>query len=82
MLSYCSDSEIRKYFYSSKNSIASQGKYDNREFILNILRLRKEKATILDYDNYAEYSFSLKMAESPEKVKILMEEIQEKSFQK
>jgi Zn-dependent oligopeptidase len=82
VLSYCSESEIRKHFYTTKNSIASQGKYDNRNILLNILKLRKEKATILDYDNYAEYSFSLKMAESPEKVKILMQEIQEKSFQK
>lgn len=78
VLAYCVDSEIRKYFYNSKNNKASKWKYDNSEIILKTLQLRREKALLLGYNNYAEYSLSLKMAESPEKLKNMIEEIQKK----
>ncbi|NUJ97273.1 M3 family metallopeptidase [Candidatus Gracilibacteria bacterium] len=78
VLAYCVDSEIRRYFYNSKNNKASKGKYDNSEIILKTLQLRREKALLLGYNNYAEYSLSLKMAESPEKLKNMIEEIQKK----
>lgn len=47
VMTYCSDSEIRKYFYTEKNKVASEGKYDNREIIRQIHALKQEKAHIL-----------------------------------
>lgn len=65
---YCTDREIRKLFYTEKNKFASQWKYDNREIVLNILKLRDKKAKLLWYENYASYGFEYKMAESPKQV--------------
>lgn len=75
VMTYCSDSEIRKYFYTEKNKVASEGKYDNREIIRQIHALKQEKAHILWFKNYAELSLSFKMAEKPEVVTALSEEI-------
>lgn len=79
VLTYCTDSEIRKYFYIEKNKVASEWKYDNREIIRNIHALKEEKAHILWHKNYAEYSLSLKMAKKPEKVEKLMKDIYKKA---
>lgn len=46
-MSYCSDSDIRKHFYTEKNKVASGGKYDNREIIRQIHAFKQEKAHIL-----------------------------------
>lgn len=79
---YCSDREIRKYFYTEKNKFASYGVYDNREVVLNILKLREQKAKILGYENYASYSFEYKMAENPQKVINLISETTDKAREK
>ncbi len=78
-MKYCSDADIRKYFYEARIQFASSGKYDNREIILKILKLREEKAHILGYKNYAELSLVFKMAETPEQVKTLFGEISQKA---
>ena len=68
IMKYCSNSEVRKYFYTERNKIASSGEYDNRPIVLEILTLKEKKATILGFKNYAELSLHFKMAESVEKV--------------
>ena len=82
IMSYCSDTKIREHFYKTKNQFASSGKYDNRQIILDILTLRSQKASLLGYNNYAEYSFEHKMAESPKKVINLIKEVASKAKRK
>jgi Zn-dependent oligopeptidase len=72
-MKYCTDSKIRKDFAVANITFASSGKYDNRENILNILKLKKEKSDILGYKNYAELSLNSKMADSPKQVFELIE---------
>lgn len=81
-MTYCPDREVRKLFYDTKNAFASEGKYDNREIILKILKLKDEKAKIMGYKNYAEYSLQTKMATSPEEVIDLIEDVFEKGKSK
>jgi len=73
IMKYCSDTEVRKYFYDARNQFASEGRYDNREIILEILTLRQEKAKILGKNNYGELALHFQMAESPEQVIELIE---------
>lgn len=47
ILSYCSNSKIREDFAKAMNSFASSGELDNRPLILEILKLREEKARLL-----------------------------------
>lgn len=79
IMKYCSDAEIRKRFYEARVSFASTGKYDNAPIILDILRLRNEKAEILGYESYAHLSLEFKMAESPSQVLELFEGISGKA---
>lgn len=66
LLWYSTDSTTRNEIRNAYKSIASSGKYDNREIILKILKLRQELTQILWYKNYWEYSLASKMAPSPE----------------
>ncbi len=79
IMKYCSDGNIRKDFYEKKHSFASNWKYDNRKIVLEILKLREEKANILWYKNYAELSLEFKMAKSPEEIVNLFENINKKA---
>ncbi|EKE28954.1 MAG: Oligopeptidase A [uncultured bacterium (gcode 4)] len=82
VMKFCSSSEIRKHFYTCRNTKATSGKYDNRPMILEILKLRKEESILLWHKNYAENSLVDKMAESPEKVIELLEQIRERAIGK
>lgn len=82
IMKYCSSQEIRKDFEFSHNNIASKWNFDNREIVLKILKLKKEKSEVLGYKNYAELSLNSKMAESPEQVFTFVEWISKKAREK
>ena len=79
IMKYCSDSNIRKDFYVKKHSFASSWKYDNRKIVLEILKLREEKARILWYKNYAELSLEFKMTKTPKQIIDLFKDINKKA---
>lgn len=79
LMTYCSDRTVREKLLKDRNKFASNWKYDNRPLILEMLKLKKEKAKILWYKNYAEYSLQSKMAETPEQVISLIEWIAQKA---
>ncbi len=68
VMKYCSESSVRKYFYESRNSFATTGKYNNNPLILEILKLREQKAKLLGFKNYAELSLHFKMADSSKQI--------------
>lgn len=82
IMEYCSSSKVRKDFLDASVSFASSWEFDNREIVLEILKLKKEKSDILWYKNYAELSLVRKMADSPEQVLELIEWISKKSKKK
>jgi len=79
VMKYCSDSKIRKHFYEARHTFATQGQYNNKPLILEILKLRQKKAELLGFRNYAELSLQFKMAESPEQILELFGDISEKA---
>ncbi len=82
IISYCENRELRKEMYFAYNQIGSEfmldGKYDNKEIIKEIQELRKEKAELLGYENYAEYSIEPKMASSAKEVVDFLDDITSK----
>ncbi len=82
IMKYCSDPKVREDFAIANYSFASSGKYDNRENILNILKLKSQKASLLWYKNFAELSLNSKMADSPEQIFELIEGISKKAREK
>lgn len=82
IMKYCSDRKIRQDFEKAGYTTASSWKFDNRAIVLEILKLKDEKAKILWFKNYAELSLNTKMADSPKQVKDLILWISEKAKQK
>ncbi len=72
-LTYADNSDLRRRMYEAFVTRASEtgpdgGRFDNGETMLEMLKLRQEKAQLLGFENYAEYSLETKMAESVAKV--------------
>jgi peptidyl-dipeptidase Dcp len=68
-LQYADNRSLREklycgYFMRCNND----NKFDNKEILLNIANLRVERANLLGYKTFAEYSISRNMAQTPEKV--------------
>lgn len=73
VLNYADNRELREEMYVAYVTRASDqgpqaGKWDNSAIMQEILALRHELATLLDFANYAEYSLRTKMANSPQQV--------------
>ena len=79
VLSYSLEQKLREEIYRNYNSIASIGDKDNSEIMIEILELREEESKLLSYKNYAEYSLSTKMAETPEQVIDFLEDLADKA---
>ena len=82
IMKYCSDREVRKYFYESRQSFATQGKHNNKKVILDILQTRQQKAHILWFADYIGLSLHFKMAESAEQIQELFAGITQKAKKK
>lgn len=77
----CENRDLRREFYLANVKKASEGEFDNSELMLQILRLRKEKANLLGYENFGELSTSDKMAGNVKSVTQLLEELFTASYE-
>ncbi len=72
VMQYAKSSALREKLYLAHNTRASElfesGKFDNTQVMREILALRQEESKLLGYDNFAQVSLVLKMANSPEEV--------------
>lgn len=73
ILNYADNRELRQEMYVAYMTRASDqgphaGKWDNGPVMQEILALRHKLATLLGFANYAEYSLSTKMADTPQQV--------------
>lgn len=72
---------LREKMYRAFVMRASAGEFDNSELIRRILTLRREKAQLLGYDQYAEVSLAEKMAPNVAAVQELFETLRLASWQ-
>lgn len=71
VMQYADDRFLRETLYRAFSTRASEfdgGKYDNTPLIDEILKLRREEASLLGFANYAESSLATKMADTPANV--------------
>ena len=79
-MKYAANRDLRK-----KMAIAFGAKgfhndqFDNQENVLEIVKLRHQKANLLGYETYAHFILEERMAESPEKVNHFLEELLQKA---
>lgn len=79
LITYCTDTNVRKEVRNSYKSFASTWKYDNSDYVVQMLKLRQQMAELLWYNNYWEYSLSDKMAPNPEYVMEQEDKIRDKA---
>ncbi len=65
----------REHIYRAYLSRADEGELDNSPLIMEILRLKKEKAKLLGYESYADLSLASKMAPDVEAIQGMLTEL-------
>ncbi|MCL4108182.1 UNVERIFIED_CONTAM: hypothetical protein GTU68_066105 [Idotea baltica] len=79
-MQHCRNRDLREQVYRQYISRASAGELDNAPLINKILKLRKQKAQLLGFNNYAELSLAQKMATKVEFVQDMYDTLQKKSW--
>ena len=67
-VTYADNRELRERVWRAFSNRAYGDEFDNCDNIINIVRLRDEKAKLLDYKHHADYVLERRMAKSPETV--------------
>ncbi len=77
VLTYAEDRALREQLYRAYNARASSGPHGNRQLIADILKLRKEKARLLGFKNFADLNLEDRMAKNGDRAKQFVNELRE-----
>ena len=64
VMTYLDDRSVRERMYRAFHARAASGEFDNRDIIRRILALRKEKARLLGYEDFADLVLEDRMAKA------------------
>ncbi len=79
VLTYLDDREIRRDMWEASNTRATRGDLDNRSLIKEILKLRRQKAQLLGYKDFADLVLDERMAHTGERAQSFVEDLREKT---
>jgi oligopeptidase A len=84
IISYAENRNLRQLIYEAYTSRASDigitdVKFDNAHIMANIVAKRQEKAVLLGFSNYSDYSLETKMADSTEQVIEFLNDLADRS---
>ena len=85
LMTYLDDRQIRQQVYQAFVNRASEGDHDNRPIIQRILELRREKANLLGYADFADLVLEDRMAHKGERAQEFLADLKQKTeehFQK
>ena len=77
-ITYAENDNLRKEIWQASTEIATQEPFDNRPIIREMLQLRKEKAMLLSFKNYADYTLSRRMAKNGDTALAFIENLRKK----
>jgi oligopeptidase A len=80
-MEHCRNRDLRETLYRAFVTRASSGEWDNGPLIDRILKLRKEKAALLGYPNYAQVSLMRKMAPSVDAIQAMFRQLRAASWE-
>ncbi len=75
VVTYADDRALRERIYKAYNTSATKAPHDNRPLIAEVLELRKERAKILGFGNYADFILEERMAKDSARALSFVEEI-------
>jgi oligopeptidase A len=74
-MTYLDDRSIRQQLWQASNARATSGLYDNRALIAEILRLRREKAHLLGFHDFADLVLEERMAHTGGQAQAFLEDL-------
>jgi len=78
-MTYLDDRPLRQQLWEAYNQRAASGEYDNRALLVEILRLRREKARLLGYRDFADLVLEERMAHLGEQAQAFVEDLRRKT---
>jgi oligopeptidase A len=79
-MQHCRNSDLREQVYRAYLTRASDGELDNTPLITQVLKLRKEQAQLLGFDDYGAMSLAKKMAPSVKDVQDMLVRLRDSSW--
>ena len=81
VLTYLDDASIREHVWRAYNTRAVSGERDNRKLIARVLELRRAKAELLGYADFADLVTEDRMAKAGAKAKAFIDDLRERTKQ-
>jgi oligopeptidase A len=78
-LTYLDDRSIRQQLWEASNGRATAGDFDNRGLLTEILKLRRQKAELLGYRDFADLVLEERMAHNGQEAQSFLEELYHKT---
>jgi oligopeptidase A len=75
VLTYADDAVLREHMYRAFNTRATSGEHDNRALTARILELRRQKAALLGFANFADLNLEDRMAKNGLRAKAFVAEL-------
>jgi oligopeptidase A len=79
VLTYADDAALREKIWRAQNTRATEGAHDNRPIIAKILELRKEKANLLGFRDFADFQLDDRMAKKGADAQRFIDELRERT---
>ncbi len=79
VMTYLDESAIREQMWRAYNARAASGDHDNRELIARILELRREKAVLLGFKDFADLVLDDRMAHTGAKAQVFIADLRAKT---
>ena len=79
VMTYLDDRPIRQQLWEASNARATSGSFDNRALIAEILRLRREKAHLLGYRDFADLVLEERMAHTGSQAQEFVDSLRQKT---
>ena len=75
VMTYLDDAGIREEIWRAHATRAAAGKFDNREILRRIVELRREKAALVGFQDFADFAVADRMAKTGERARAFLEEL-------
>jgi len=80
VMTYLDDRRVREQMYRAQCTLATRGEFDNRPLLTRILRLRREKATLLGRAHFADFALALRMAKTGQRARSFLERLWQRTL--
>lgn len=79
VMTYLDDPAVREQLYRAQSTRATSGEFDNRGVLCRIVELRREKANLLGFPNFADFVMYDRMAHNARRAQQFLNDLKQKT---